>query len=934
MRKYIVLIVLILFISAMFLASATSVQRPAQSNHGISNESAISYGEYSSSLSAKPAISGCLPSTGSGLNGVVHTINVGSSPYAAAYDANNSDIYVSNTGSNNVSVISGSTNQVIDSVAIGTSPEGIAFDPSNGNMYVANTDSSSVSVISSSNNTVIKTVHVGSFPSKITYASSNGNMYVVNMNSNNVSVIASSNNSVLTSINVGTTPVGITYDPSNENMYVANQGSNNISVISTATNKVTNTMNLSASPNDVAYDANNSYLYVPVYSEVYVYSTNGSYVTGVFVGTNPQSAIYNHYNGNVYVLNSGSNSVSIISSSSDTVIKTVNVGTSPQGMGYDSENANIYVTNQASKNVSVINTGNQVKFTESGLSSGSTWYVNLSNGQVFSSTTTTLSFIEPNGNFTYTLATGNKVFSPSVPSGSFTLNGTSIAESVTFNKVTYKATFSESGLPSGTAWYVNLSNGVNSGAISGTSYSVSLSNGTYSYNVSTADSTFSPAPAGGSFTVKGPAALELIIFSRVTYNVTFTESGLSNGVMWYVNLSSNQNFSSTGSAITLQLSNGTYSYTIATDNSTFEPQSSSGSFTVNGASVSESITFKKNEYTVTFKESGLPSGTMWYVNSSTLKSSSNTNTISMQKPNGTYSYTLATENKTFETTPASGTFKVHGSSESIAVKFSEIKYTVTFKESGLPTGSIWYLNITGQSKSGQISGSTYSASLPNGSYSYTTGTSSVGYNESAGMFKVNGGSSPVSVTFNKESYNVTFRESGLKSGTKWYVNTSGNSQFSTNGTLQYLKQDGSYDFTVTNLTNYYTLNHTVSVKVFGSDVIVNIKFQPWNYLTVHVKPSNATVTVNGKDVSLSSGQFNITEPNGTYDLKATSSGYQAYYDNLSLSNGVDKNITIDLNKTAGTSGAGISSAELYGIVGGISALIVISAVFAVVRRRH
>ena len=52
----------------------------------------------------------------------------------------------------------------------------------------------------------------------------------------------------------------------------------------------------------------------------------------------------------------------------------------------------------------------------------------------------------------------------------------------------FTSTFTESGLPTGTAWYVNLSNGVDSGAITETSYSFSLVNGTYSYDIATTNS--------------------------------------------------------------------------------------------------------------------------------------------------------------------------------------------------------------------------------------------------------------------------------------------------------------------------------------------------------------------------------------------------------------------------------------------------------------
>ncbi|MEM1756026.1 MAG: S8 family serine peptidase, partial [Thermoplasmata archaeon] len=63
-------------------------------------------------------------------------------------------------------------------------------------------------------------------------------------------------------------------------------------------------------------------------------------------------------------------------------------------------------------------THRSITFTESELPSGTTWYVNLSNGQSFSSTTNTITFNEPNGTYSYKVETANKNYNP------FPMNGT------------------------------------------------------------------------------------------------------------------------------------------------------------------------------------------------------------------------------------------------------------------------------------------------------------------------------------------------------------------------------------------------------------------------------------------------------------------------------------------------------------------------------
>ena len=68
------------------------------------------------------------------------------------------------------------------------------------------------------------------------------------------------------------------------------------------------------------------------------------------------------------------------------------------------------------------------------------------------------SFYLTNGSYTYNISTNNKIYH--ADRGSFRVNGASVSEPITFSKVLYTVTFTESGLPPESTWYVNLSNGM------------------------------------------------------------------------------------------------------------------------------------------------------------------------------------------------------------------------------------------------------------------------------------------------------------------------------------------------------------------------------------------------------------------------------------------------------------------------------------------
>jgi len=105
-----------------------------------------------------------------------------------AYDPSNGYIYVTDYGSDTVSVINGTS--VIATIPVGIEPVGVAYDPSNGYIYVANSISNSVSVIDGANNTVIATIPVGLGPWGVAYDPSNGYIYVTNHDSGTVSIIS------------------------------------------------------------------------------------------------------------------------------------------------------------------------------------------------------------------------------------------------------------------------------------------------------------------------------------------------------------------------------------------------------------------------------------------------------------------------------------------------------------------------------------------------------------------------------------------------------------------------------------------------------------------------------------------------------------------------------------------------------------------------
>jgi YVTN family beta-propeller protein len=159
---------------------------------------------------------------------IINETDVGNSPWGCTITPDGTSLYVTNKGSNNVSVINTSTNNVIDSIPVGIAPFGIAINPAGTLAYVANSGSNNISVIDLSSNKVISTIEVGTSPNWLIFTPDGIHVFVTNNGSSTVSMIDAGTHKVLNSIPVGLHPEGICVYPDGSKVYVATDSTANI----------------------------------------------------------------------------------------------------------------------------------------------------------------------------------------------------------------------------------------------------------------------------------------------------------------------------------------------------------------------------------------------------------------------------------------------------------------------------------------------------------------------------------------------------------------------------------------------------------------------------------------------------------------------------------------------------------------------------------
>ncbi|MCW6168594.1 MAG: YncE family protein [Thermoplasmatales archaeon] len=511
-------------------------------------------------------------------------------PWAVAYDPYNGYVYVANYGLNDVYVIN-SSNSVIAKISVGTNPDSVAYDAFDHDVYVSNFGSESVSVISS-RNYVVQSINLAAEPQSLTYDPSNHMVYTANPENDNISVINSTTGNV-SSIAVSSTPHAVSYDPYNNYLYVAEFNSNRTSVINTTSGKIIDNITVGIEPYALTYDPSNNYIYVANAGSSNISIINASnVVTGTInVGITPESVAYDPMNKYMYVVDFGSSNVSVINSSNH-VIGSVDVGEAPESAAYDPLNGYVYVADMSNGTLTMITPPEKnygVAFTETGLPSGYAWNLTF-NGSVYTLDNTSYVFYVQNGSYNYSASSEGY----HGISGSVVVNGSNISVNLTFAPVDYSVSFSESGLPSGAEWLVNVTNTSTGYVLHGRSnlsdMPFFLSNGSYTYTVATVNKDYTPSPSSGSFNVNGSNSSVPVVFKELTYSDIFTETGLQPGVSWSVTFDGITD-SSTSSSITFIVPNGTYPYLIGSVAGYTQP--SNGTVSVNGSTVIHSVTFTR-----------------------------------------------------------------------------------------------------------------------------------------------------------------------------------------------------------------------------------------------------------------------------------------------------------------------------------------------------
>lgn len=225
------------------------------------------------------------------LRAIAPAIAVGVGSSEMIFDSATNTTYVMNTGSETISVITGTTTfSLSGTLSVGVYPSSLLVDDQDHQLLIGSYNpmgpgnaplNGTITVYSTTTDALVGSVQIGGIPFSMAFSPHTDELFVAKYYSGNVSVLSVNPFRVLTTINV-TTSYGLLYDQFDGLVYDGSGELNgSVLAIDPMTNTIVSTIRLGSTPENLLLNPWNRLLYVPCgvyYSNYYPSVENATYV--------------------------------------------------------------------------------------------------------------------------------------------------------------------------------------------------------------------------------------------------------------------------------------------------------------------------------------------------------------------------------------------------------------------------------------------------------------------------------------------------------------------------------------------------------------------------------------------------------------------------------------------------------------------------------
>jgi YVTN family beta-propeller protein len=286
--------------------------------------------------------------------------------------------YVTNGGSNTVTVLDVVNVRVDRELAVGQKPVAVAVSPTRNEVYVVNSGAAdgqgTVSVINAENNAVAGAINVHRLPVSIEIDSTGSLAYVANSGSNTISVLDLKARREIAAIGAGEEPVAARLSPDNKTLVVANRRGNSVSLFDPATRRLRAIFEGCPGASDAVILPDSSIAFVPcsaghqimaialAHAEIRPAQPGSAQVVParpdrlealLDVGQAPLQLALKPDGGELFALNSLSDSISEVITNTDDINSVTIIGDTPVRGLVSADNSVLFVANFRSQYVTV-----------------------------------------------------------------------------------------------------------------------------------------------------------------------------------------------------------------------------------------------------------------------------------------------------------------------------------------------------------------------------------------------------------------------------------------------------------------------------------------------------------------------------------------------------------------------------------------------------
>lgn len=296
-------------------------------------------------------------------------LEVGSEPTGIAVNPKRNEVYAVNSGSGTVSVIDAERNRVVATIPVHRRPYFISVDGDGQRAYVANSGSNNVSVIDLDNRREIRAIGVGESPGLARISPDGASLVVTNRTSGSVSIIDAKKFAVRAVFPGCPQATDAVILPDSSKAFVACSGGHQVMAIGLAhpestyeserTDRLLTLLDVGQTPVHLALKPDGGEIFVSNFDSdsISEIATGTNEVGGAYlVGAHPSDALVSADNSMLWISNFNADSIGVYSIDDGKLINTVKVGSGPDALAFSANGFLLLAVDARSGDVSVLRT--------------------------------------------------------------------------------------------------------------------------------------------------------------------------------------------------------------------------------------------------------------------------------------------------------------------------------------------------------------------------------------------------------------------------------------------------------------------------------------------------------------------------------------------------------------------------------------------------